>query len=108
MAVFKCKMCGGMLEVEEGKSIVTCDYCGSEQTVGTRRDETVVNMYNRATNIRMKNDFDKAQEIYEKILDEDDTDAEAHWGVVLCKYGIEYVEDPKTHNRIPTCHRTHE
>ena len=106
MAVFKCKMCGGMLEVEEGKSIVTCDYCGSEQTVGTRRDETVVNMYNRATNIRMKNDFDKAQEIYEKILDEDDTDAEAHWGVVLCKYGIEYVEDPKTHNRIPTCHRT--
>ena len=106
MAAFKCKMCGGMLEVEEGKSIVTCDYCGSEQTVGTRRDETVVNMYNRATNIRMKNDFDKAQEIYEKILDEDDTDAEAHWGVVLCKYGIEYVEDPKTHNRIPTCHRT--
>lgn len=106
MAAFKCKMCGGMLEVEEGKSIATCDYCGSEQTVGTRRDETVVNMYNRATNIRMKNDFDKAQEIYEKILDEDDTDAEAHWGVVLCKYGIEYVEDPKTHNRIPTCHRT--
>ena len=106
MAAFKCKMCGGMLQVEDGKSIATCDYCGSEQTVGTRRDETVVNMYNRATNIRMKNDFDKAQEIYEKILDEDDTDAEAHWGVVLCKYGIEYVEDPKTHNRIPTCHRT--
>lgn len=25
---------------------------------------------------------------------------------MLCKYGIEYVEDPKTFKRIPTCHRT--
>jgi len=25
---------------------------------------------------------------------------------VLSKYGIEYVEDPGTGDRIPTCHRT--
>ena len=24
---------------------------------------------------------------------------------MLCRYGIEYVEDPVTHERIPTCHR---
>jgi tetratricopeptide (TPR) repeat protein len=24
---------------------------------------------------------------------------------VLCRYGIEYVEDPRTHERVPTCHR---
>jgi hypothetical protein len=24
----------------------------------------------------------------------------------LCRYGIEYVEDPRTHERVPTCHRT--
>ncbi|MBR5109334.1 MAG: hypothetical protein IK099_03990 [Clostridia bacterium] len=38
-------------------------------------------------------------------MDQDDTDAEAHWGAVLSRYGIEYVEDPVTHERIPTCHR---
>ena len=32
-------------------------------------------------------------------------DAEAHWGLVLSRYGVEYVEDPKTHERIPTLHR---
>lgn len=26
-------------------------------------------------------------------------------GLILCKYGIEYVEDPATFKRIPTCHR---
>jgi hypothetical protein len=51
------------------------------------------------------NEFDKALAAYESILDEDNSNAEAHWGVALCRYGIEYVEDPRTHERIPTCHR---
>ncbi len=34
------------------------------------------------------------------------TEAEAYWGLILCKYGVEYVEDPKTMKRVPTCHRT--
>jgi len=52
MAIFKCKMCGGELNVE------------------------------------------------------DKTDVEAYWSLVLCRYGIEYIEDPSTRKRIPTCHRT--
>ena len=106
MTVFKCKMCGATLEAEEGKSVVTCDYCGSVQTLPSSREDITVNLFNRATNIRLRNDFDKAAQVYEKILDSDDRDAEAHWGLVLCKYGIEYVEDPKTGVRVPTCHRT--
>ena len=43
--------------------------------------------------------------IYEKILDVDNTDAEAYWSLVLCEYGIEYVEDPSTHKRVPTVNR---
>ena len=33
-------------------------------------------------------------------------EAEAYWGLVLCKYGIEYVDDPATGKKIPTCHRS--
>ncbi len=106
MAVFKCKMCGGSLEVQDGMSVVECEYCGTKQTLPTGNDEVVVNMFNRANNLRLKYEFDKATDVYEKILDLDNTQAEAHWGIVLCKYGIEYVEDPQTGERIPTCHRT--
>ena len=47
----------------------------------------------------------KIQGIYEEILNEDNEDAEAHWGLVLSKFGIEYVDDPATAKKIPTCHR---
>ncbi len=106
MAIFKCKMCGGSLEISEGISVATCEYCGTKQTVPKSRGEIVTNLFNRANNLRLKCEFDKAEQVYEKILDIDNTDSEAHWGIVLCKYGIEYVEDPKTYSRIPTCHRT--
>ena len=105
MPVFKCKMCGGNIEFNPGESIGTCDSCGSVQTLPKGNDDIITNLFNRANNLRIKAEFDKAAEIYEKIVDEDNTNAEAHWGLVLCKYGIEYVEDPATHKRIPTCHR---
>ena len=106
MAVFKCKICGGSLDITDGSSIAVCDYCGTKQTVPTTKDDVVANLFNRANNLRLKCEFDKAEQVYEKILDVDNTDAEAHWGMVLCKYGIEYVEDKKSNSKIPTCHRT--
>ena len=33
MAVFKCKMCGGSLEITDEQIIVTCDYCSTQQTL---------------------------------------------------------------------------
>ena len=44
--------------------------------------------------------------VYEELLKADNTDYEAHWGSVLCKFGIEYVDDPISGERKPTCHRT--
>ncbi len=106
MTIFKCKMCGGDLNIDEGMTVAECEYCGTKQTVSKSGDEVVANLFSRANNLRLKCEFDKAEQVYEKLLDIDNTDAEAHWGIVLCKYGIEYVEDPKTYKRIPTCHRT--
>ena len=106
MASMKCKMCGGLIEIEAGTTVVECEYCGTSQTLPKTTDENVQNLFNRANLLRQKNEFDKAEAIYEKILESHPEEAEAYWGVILCKYGIEYVEDPATYKRIPTCHRT--
>ncbi len=106
MAVFKCKMCGGSLEVSDGVTVCECEYCGTSQTIPKTRDDVAANLFNRANNLRSRCEFDKAQEIYEKIVNSDPNEAEAYWGMVLCKYGIEYVEDPATFRKVPTCHRT--
>ena len=105
MSVFRCKMCGGTLEVNESQTVAVCEYCGTEQTLPKLDDEKRANMYDRANHFRRNNEFDRAMGIYEQILSEDKTDAEAYWSLVLCRYGIEYVEDPTTHKRIPTVNR---
>ena len=106
MALFKCKMCGGDLDVVEGVSIAECEYCGTKQTVPKAIDENLQNLYNRANTLRIKSEFDKAEKLYEKIIQADSTQSEAYWGLILCKYGIEYVDDPATFKKVPTCHRT--
>ncbi|MBR5479104.1 MAG: toll/interleukin-1 receptor domain-containing protein, partial [Clostridia bacterium] len=105
MAVFKCKMCGGAIDISSGETVITCDYCGTQQTLPKITDERREQLYDRANHFRRNNEFDKAMGIYEQILNEDATDAEAYWSLVLCRYGIEYVEDPATHKRIPTVNR---
>ena len=105
MAVFKCKMCGGALDIQDGSSVAVCSFCGTKQTIPKLDNETRVNLYDRANHFRRNNDYDKAMSIYEQLLAADKTDAEAYWSIVLCKYGIEYVEDPKTRKMVPTINR---
>ncbi len=105
MAVFKCKMCGGSLEINSNQTTATCEYCGTKQTLPKLSDDKRANLYDRANHFRRNNEFDKAESIYEQILTEDNTDAEVYWSLVLCRYGIEYVEDPATRKRIPTVNR---
>ncbi len=103
--IIKCKMCGGDIDFIPGATYGTCEYCGSTSTIPQAEDENKLKRYNRANHFRRQCEFDKAVAAYEKILEQDDTDAEAHWGAVISRFGIEYVEDPATHQRIPTCHR---
>lgn len=105
MAIFKCKMCGGTLEFNPGDTVAVCDSCGTKQTLPRLDGDKKANLYDRANHFRRNNEYDKAMSIYEQILAEDSTDAEAYWSLVLCRYGIEYVEDPSTGKRIPTVNR---
>lgn len=106
MVVLKCKMCGGDIEVNENMTLGTCMYCGSTMTVPRIDNEKKARLFNHANQYRLNNEFDKAYDAYKAIVDEDEQEAEAYWGLVLSEYGVEYVEDPKTKKRIPTCHRT--
>ena len=105
MAVFKCKICGGTLELVQNASTAECEYCGSIQSLPRVDDERLAGFYDRANDLRMSHEFDKAAEIYEKIIEENPSDADAYWSMVLCRYGIEYVEETKGGIRKPTINR---
>ena len=106
MSVIKCKMCGGDLELIEGSSVAVCEYCGTQQTVPAADNEKKLTLFARANRLRLACEFDKAAGVYESIVADFPTEAEAYWGLVLCRYGIEYVDDPATGKKIPTCHRS--
>lgn len=93
MAVFKCKMCGADLQVNFGDKIVECEYCGTSQTVSTTSDEKVLKLIARGNMLRQNNEFDKAYSVFEQLVSEDGADAESYWNLLLCKYGITYVDD---------------
>lgn len=106
MAILKCKMCGGDLEVTEDMTVAECEYCGTKQTVPIVDDEKKIKLFERANRLRSNCEFDKAAGVYENIVADYSEEAEGYWGLILCRYGIEYVDDPATGNKIPTCHRS--
>ena len=39
MAIIKCKMCGGNIEISADKTFGTCEYCGSTMTLPKTDDD---------------------------------------------------------------------
>ena len=103
--IIKCKMCGGDLHPAANATACACEFCGTMQTIPKLDSDRRLNLYDRANHFRRNNEYDKAMGIFEQILQDDRTDAEAYWSLVLCRYGIEYVEDPATGRRVPTVNR---
>ena len=104
--IIKCKMCGGNIEATADMTVGKCRYCGSTMTLPRIESEKKARLFNRANEYRLNNEFDKAYDAYKTITEEDEQEAEAYWGMILSEYGVEYVEDTKSHKRTPTCHRT--
>lgn len=78
-----------------------CEYCGSKQTIPNQDSEKKLALFARADRLRRACEFDKAAGVYESIVADFPEEAEAYWGLVLCRYGIEYVDDPATAKRFP-------
>ena len=45
MAVLKCKMCGGNLEINDGASVIECLYCGTKHTVSELNEQRDATTY---------------------------------------------------------------
>ena len=105
MALIQCKMCGGEVELPEGMSSGVCPYCGSLTTFPKSLNGHTEQLYSRAEHFRRNKDFDRAAAVYEQLIQLSPDDPETYWGLVISRFGIEYVEDPVSHERIPTCHR---
>lgn len=106
MVSLKCKSCGENIPVDSNETSVTCPCCGNNYDVPMdEKKEQYLNLYSRADDAWAHNDFEEASELYQQILNGDNTQAEAHFGLVLCKYGITYETDQITHKKMPTCNR---
>lgn len=101
-----CETCGGVLNyAADGKSAI-CPFCGNEYFFKEEKSEALILALNRANAYRLANDFDGAITEYKLVAERNPSDAEAFWGLAISTYGIEYVEDPRTKKRVPTCRRT--
>lgn len=98
MQTIKCKYCGGSITLGDANHGY-CNYCGQEVTFPSRREERVISMYERANHFRGQGEFDRAYLAYQHLLEEDNTDSELHWNLLLCRYGVEYVEDTRRSNK---------
>lgn len=98
---FYCEQCGGELEILPN-GIGQCIYNPRHRQKIPKEN---AGKYQRAQVLRRDNkDFESAIRIYEQILLDEPEESAAHWELVLCLYGIEYVKDYNG-NYLPTCHR---
>ncbi len=101
--IYKCKECGGELVLIVGEGICECDSCGKKVTVSRLGDPGEQRLLDRADAYRRQGRFDEAGMIYDKLLTDHPKEPELYWLLVLCRYGIEYVEEAGRF--LPTIHR---
>lgn len=104
MGGLKCKMCGSNLDIGDSITVCKCEKCGTSQSVPDIEDDKELKLFERAGRLRFNCDFDKAAGIYNTITDSYTEEAEGYWGLILCKYGIEYA-DNASGKKVPVCHR---
>ena len=105
--VLKCKICGGQTTMDSVNGIAICEYCGTKQALPLFTDDSEKLLYESGNNYLSHSEYDKAENVFNQLLTIKPNAAELYWDLVLCKYGVTYVKDPKTDKYIPTCNRTH-
>lgn len=98
MAVIKCKSCGANLNVGAGKRTITCEYCGTVQTLfdddsqnWEERNEEI-NLLKRAFLALEDGEFEKADGFCEQVLNHNPENAQAYLGKLLAEFKLQKWE----------------
>lgn len=106
MSTYRCKNCGGNLIPEPGEvGRAKCDSCFCISVIPSITDEQRMDRNNRGIDFRRARKFDDALEEFATIVKDNPKDAQAHWDMMLSRYGINYEKDFRTGQYIPTCDR---
>ena len=100
MGTYKCRMCGK--EIEAGKKVVECPECKTLQAFPFPKSEQLEELYAKAVDHYQNSKFEQAASLFDHIASKDPSDTAIHWHLVLCKYGIQYVYEPKRNRYEPT------
>ena len=87
-----CKGCGITLTIPDHEEQVRCPYCGSinERVLSSGTPEGWLAQAELACN-RLR--FDDAQFFYRLLLNENPENMDALWGMIRCRYGVQFVLD---------------
>lgn len=106
MSTYRCKNCGGNLIPEPGEvGRARCDSCFCISVIPSITDEQRMDRNNRGIDFRRARKFDDALAEFSAIVKDNPKDAQAHWDMMLSRYGINYEKDFRTGQYIPTCDR---
>lgn len=96
MATMKinCKVCGSPLQYQAGEVLAQCSCCGMEQTVPAVITDEAAALLNRANTLRMQEQFEEAQAVYEATIHHCGNLSEAWWGLALANYGAVLESNP--------------
>lgn len=101
--VISCSCCGRPAVIPAECTLLECPACGT-RNARPRSTGTALEILRRAVDQRLACDFHNAEKSYQHVLLEHPDEHEALWGCLLCRYGVEYVEDPVSKRRMPTVH----
>ena len=87
----KCSVCGMQITFRAGENLVRCSAClrVNERPRSAPQETDLMKYANERRNM---GEFKEAGEAYRKVLQTCTKEHEARWGLLLCKYGVMYVE----------------
>ena len=103
----KCSVCSAQIVFPDDTAIVSCMFCNSLNQRPVSTGETLARM-ERADELRRQRAYDEAARSYEHVLGEHPDEHTALWGRLMCKYGVEVVEEKRNNQLVLQrllCHR---
>ena len=89
MSTFKCKKCGGTIQIKPGDTFGVCDTCGMKQTLSELDSDNKANPLLRRVFMFLEDgDWKRADEYCEKVLDLDPENAEAYLGKLMAELRV--------------------